>query len=114
MPTVRKISFTNSTKVNQSETYTFSKQRGEKHTFTAELSFSMSDSVTVEAGLPDIAKVNDTFTWTIGTILTTTTEIDTVTTTTEQIPVIVPPESRLVGTFCWRMGTISGLPFKAI
>jgi len=85
----------------QSQSATFTKEIGTKHIWSVTASFSISDSLEVSGGVPEVATVKDTFTWTVGVSTTYSQEEDTTTSQTENYPVNVPNRTRVTGTFTW-------------
>jgi len=86
---------------SQTQTASFQKEEGKKWSFAYSFSFKFGASLSVSAGLPDVAEVNAEFHWEVGVESSYTREEDTTTTRTMDFPVVVPARSRVEATFTW-------------
>jgi len=100
------------TAVSQTQTSTFTRATGEHHTWSVSVSFTIGDSVTVTAGVPEVAQVSDTFHWELSTSASYSVTTDTTKSETMEDPTTVPPRTRIYATFSW-WDSVCSVPYVA-
>jgi len=100
-PQVYSTTLCNDGSGSQTQTATFQKSVGSKHSWSVTVAFKVSNSITVSGGVPEIGKVSDTFTWEVSASTTYSQEEDTTSTQTQNYPVTVPARTRINAQFSW-------------
>jgi len=85
----------------QTQTATFTTTVGTKHIWSITSSFSIGESITVQAGVPEVASVSTEFHWEVSETSQYSQETDTTKTEEQQFPVQVGPRTKINATFSW-------------
>jgi len=96
----------------QSNTVSFEKTVGTTYHWSITVSFSIGGSITVTAGLPDVAQVSEEFHWEVGLSSTYDVSVDTTKTETMSFPVTVAPREKVFGSFSW-WDSVCNVPYTA-
>jgi len=87
--------------ITQTQTASFTATVGEKHIWTSTSSFTIGESISVTAGVPEIAQVSMQFHWELSETSQYSQETDTTKTEEQQFPVEVGPRTIVNATFSW-------------
>jgi len=90
----------------------FKKTDGTSYTWSLTASMTIGMSIEVSAGIPEIAQVKESFSWTIGISSTYSRTVDTTKTIDLKFPVIVGARTRTYGTFKW-WDSVCDVPYTA-
>jgi len=85
----------------QTQTATFTATVGTKHIWSITSSFSIGESITVQAGVPAVVSVSTQFHWEVTSTSQYSQETDTTKTEEQQFPVNVGPRTKINATFSW-------------
>lgn len=76
-------------------------------------SFEVGSTLSVSSSIPELVKVDTSYSWKLGQRHGRSIQEDTIETEVESIPVVVASRTRLVGQFRWTEGRVSNLPIEA-
>jgi hypothetical protein len=97
---------------SQVQTATFTKETGISYSWSLTLSFTFGGSISVTAGLPEVAQVTEEFHWEVGISSTYQQSFTNTKTETMDYPTTVPPRERIYSTFTWWDSTCD-VPYTA-
>jgi hypothetical protein len=113
-PQVYKATFCNDAPSSaQTQSAKFTKSEGERHSFENSVSFEFGMTLSVEGGLPLVAKNTIGFSWKIGASGKWTQETNSVRTQEQNFPVSIPARSRVTAQFTWFDSQVD-LPYTAV
>lgn len=111
-PQVYKGTFCNIGSVKQTQKAVFTKSEGEKRIWKSSISFEFGMSIAVEGSVPVVGKVNEKFSWKLGTSSTYTKQVETIQTQQMEFPVVVSEFSSVSAQFTWFDSKVN-LPYTA-